>query len=54
MPGMPEITQTAVLDADAEQGFWPLIVFPHGFGENVASPAFCVPIWQVTAMWARS
>jgi predicted dienelactone hydrolase len=32
MPGMPEVTQTAVRDADAEQGSWPLIIFSHGFG----------------------
>lgn len=42
MPGMPEVTQDAVRDANAEIGPFPLIVFSHGFGgDKRQSTFFC-------------
>jgi dienelactone hydrolase len=42
MPGLPEVTQDAVRDANAAEGPFPLIVFSHGFGgEKRQSTFFC-------------
>ena len=42
MPGMPEVTQDAVKDANAAEGPFPLIIFSHGFGgEKRQSTFFC-------------
>jgi predicted dienelactone hydrolase len=50
MPGVPEVTQDAVRDANAEVGPFPLIIFSHGFGGDKRQSTFFVLTLRVMGL----